>query len=236
MQFPQYVNSPERTVCVSGFFERKGKNGVFIDGKGYIDEDGQIWIFSQGGKPRNKDAYPYFWLNEDGSREFSNPPKLIRKIFMEENLKDLSIATIIDTTVPGEQLLDEDAILDINASTSIFKPILNDDDDFLKKIVKNAIIEKGIDTSRLKSKTKEKYFILNMIAALRNKTKMSTNYFNTWVELLGLDFEITIKNRKGETVDLLSFPLVYDSTKDKVLGLDEKSNKKFDLATGDPVK
>ena len=51
----------------------------YQDNKGYVDENEKIWIFSAEGKPKNFNAYPYFWLNEDGEKEFSDPPELIRK-------------------------------------------------------------------------------------------------------------------------------------------------------------
>jgi len=232
MKFPQYVSASERTVSVVGELDKKKKKGVYIDGKGYIDKStDQIWIYSGSGKPKNANAYPFFWFNSDGEIEFSDPPELLLKAFNSENLQDLSLVNIIETTVPGEKLLDENAILDMNSAAAVFTPIFYESDDFLKKTVKTTILEKGIDINRLKSKTEEKYTVLNMASALKNATKMSGKYFLTWMELLGCDFQLIISNKDDETTDRLKYQLVYDSAKDKVFGITD-TGQMIDLSSG----
>ena len=105
---------------------------------------------------------------------------------------DISLVNIIEKTKPNEVLYDEQEIQDMNSAASFYVPIINDSDDFLKKIVKNTIIAKGIDINRLKGKTDQKYVLPNMKAALENKTKMSVIYFCCWMELLGCDFQILL--------------------------------------------
>ena len=188
----------------------------FVDGKGYVDENERIWIFCAEGKPKNYNAYPYFWLNEDGEKEFSNPPELIKKAYSVENMIDMSLLEIIAETLPNEQHYDEDMLNDINAASSFFVPTFREDDDFLKKIVKHVITQKGVDINGLKSKTSEKYVLPNMKSALQNKTKMSVIYFMTWMNLLGCDFEITIIDNGEDGKIKLTNPLIYRSYNDKV--------------------
>lgn len=190
---------------------------VFIDQKGYIDQDGYIWIFSGIGKPFSPNTYPYFWFNKDeGKFEFSNPPEEVMKEFTVEKLKDFSNQNIIDVTLPNEVLFDEEEIADVNAGADFFVPYINEDDDYLKKIIKNSILKKKIDINRLKAKTGEKYQLPNMKAALRNKTKMSTTYFSTWAELLECGFQIIFFDNGNDKQNPLKFPLVYDSYHDTV--------------------
>lgn len=218
MKFPQYISTSDRTVSVVGMIDKKKEEketGVFQDNKGYIDEDEYIWIYCGAGKPKNKNAYPYFWLN-DGKKEFSDPPELIKKAYSVANMVDMSLVNIVDRTEPGEQLFNEEEINDMNAAAAFYVPVINESDDFLKKIVKTTIIEKGIDINRLKGKTDEKYILPNMKAALQNKTKMSVIYFTCWMNLLGCDFEITILDSGEDKNDPLKVPLLYQSYSDKL--------------------
>lgn len=218
MKFPQYVSTNERTVSVVGMIDKdkeEENKELYQDGKGYIDEDQYIWIYCNN-KPKNKNQYPYFWINDENKKEFSEPDEIVKKAFSTENMSDISLFTIIDKTVPGEKLFDEEELNDMNAAAAFYVPIINDTDDFLKKIVKTTIIKKGIDINRLKGKTDEKYILPNMKAALQNKTKMSVVYFMCWMNLLGCDFEITINDGGEDKNDPLKKPLVYQSYHDKI--------------------
>ena len=218
MNFPQYISTLERTVSVVGFIDTKeneDENFVFNDGKGYVDKDGLIWIYSANGKPKNKNEYPYFWYNKDKEMKFSNPEDDVKKKYSIENMIDMSVVNIIDTTDPNEELFDEEAINTMNSSVAFYSPDINDEDDFLKKIVKCVIIMKGIDINRLKSKTGEKYDIPNMKHALQHKTKMSVSYFCKWMELLGCNFEICISDNTNDKTNPLKLPIVYQSYGDK---------------------
>lgn len=213
IKFPQYISTSKRTVSVVGIL--KDEKSDYIAGKGYINKDGYIWIYCDS-QPRNKDAYPYFWINKEGKMEFSEPSKLMNKAYSLENLQDLSLVSVIENTDPNEKLYDEKEINDMNSSAAFYVPIINPNDDFLKKIVKNTIIQKGIDINRLKGKTDEKYILPNMKAALQNKTKMSVLYFIYWMNLLECNFEVTVQDNGNDRKDPLKNPITYDSYTNKV--------------------
>lgn len=218
LEFPMYISTSNRTVSVVGFLnkEKKQKKEVYIDGKGYIDDDGIVWIFSGGGKPHAADEYPYFWITDKKEKEFSNPSENMLNAFKEENMVDMSLVNIVDRTEPDEELFDEEAINDMNAAAEIYVPPIKKTDDYLKKIVKAVIIKKGININRLKSKTDEKYMIPNMRSALNNDTKMSVLYFSKWMELLGCDFQIDVRDNGEDTQNPLKTDVSYDSYRDKV--------------------
>lgn len=235
MRFPQYLNTNDRTVEVIGVSDGNASSTIsgdkYVESKGYLferaitkgkapienDEVG-VWIFCQS-KPLHPDTYPYFWQAEkrddDGSvrtvLEFSDPTKIILNAFTVDNMRDMSVVAIIDKTVPGEELFNEEELNDINASSNFYVPIIYERDDFLKQLVKATIIEKGININKLKSKTDEKYQIPNMVAALRNSTKMSVMYFACWMELLGCDFTIRVNDDGQEHADRLKNPVIYSS-------------------------
>lgn len=213
INFPQYVSGNARAVSVVGYISNK--NTEYEDGKGYLDDDGYIWIFCSMGKPKNCDEYPYFWY-EGNNIVYSIPDDEIKEKFSVNNMIDISLVNIIEKTKPNEVLYDEKEIQDMNAAASFYVPIINESDDFLKKIVKNTIITKGIDINRLKGKTDQKYVLPNMKAALENKTKMSVVYFCCWMELLGCDFQIDIVDNGLDTTNRLTTDLIYTSSSDKV--------------------
>ena len=213
IKFPQYVSGNARAVSVVGYITDTNFN--YEDGKGYLDDDGYVWIFCKNGKPKNSDEYPYFWI-EDENIMYSIPDNDIRDKFNIDNMIDISLVNIIEKTKPNEVLYDEQEIQDMNSAASFYVPIINDSDDFLKKIVKNTIITKGIDINRLKGKTDQKYVLPNMKAALENKTKMSVIYFCCWMELLGCDFQIDIIDNGLDSTNKLKTDLIYTSNTDKV--------------------
>lgn len=213
IKFPQYVSGNARAVSVVGYITDTNFN--YEDGKGYLDDSGYVWIFCKNGKPKNSDEYPYFWI-EDENIMYSIPDDEIRDKFNIDNMIDISLVNIIEKTKPNEVLYDEQEIQDMNSAASFYVPIINDSDDFLKKIVKNTIITKGIDINRLKGKTDQKYVLPNMKAALENKTKMSVIYFCCWMELLGCDFQIDIIDNGLDSTNKLKTDLIYTSNTDKV--------------------
>lgn len=232
LNFPQYITTTDRTVSVVGYIDTKDKDkeekGIFQDNKGYIDDDGNIWIYSGLGKPKNANLYPYFWLNKDSKKEFSKPNELIRNAFNISNLKDMSLVSIIDTTKPNEQLFDEKEINDIISSSAVYVPTIKESDDFLKKLVKYAIIQKGIDINRLKIKAGKPYELSNMKSALNNSTKTSGKYFENWMDLLGCTFDIVLKDAGTDSVDPLKDPIIYESDKNRVSKID-KTGEFIDL-------
>lgn len=221
MKFPLFLQGKEKTITIVGMIDRTegGDNNkqIKVDGKGYVDEYDQVWIYSASGKPKNPNEYPYFWIGDNNSLEFSDPDELTLSMFKLEKAADLSIGVIVNNTDENEVLYNEQAINDMNKGAAVYVPEIHEDDDFLKKLIKTAIIEKGIDISRLKYKMNEKYVLPNMKAALENKTKMSVQYFMIWCELMGLDYTVTIEDNGRDRIDPLKSPLSYVSRKDEVV-------------------
>lgn len=213
LNFPQYVSGNKRAVSVIGYITDNESD--YSDGKGYLDEDGFIWIFSKNGRPKNCDEYPYFWY-EENDLIYSIPDDDVRNKFNVDNLIDISLVNIIEKTKPNEVLYDEQEIQDMNNAASFYVPVINDYDDFLKRVVKNTIITKGIDINRLKGKTDQKYVLPNMKAALENRTKMSVMYFCIWMELLGCDFQIDITDNGLDPSNKLTTDIIYTSNSDKI--------------------
>lgn len=190
--------------------------GIFIDNKGYIDDDNTIWIFSGSGQPKYANMYPYFWYENNKSLVFSSPSNSILECFNKKNITDMSIDTIKARTKENEKLYDEQVINDINSASSVFIPEIKDTDDPCKKCIKYAIIQKNTDVNRHKNRATTTYLLANLKAALLKDTKMSMYYFNLWTEFLGLNSVFILYDNGTDTVDPLPKPIIYDSNTDSV--------------------
>lgn len=213
MTFPRFLPYRGRTYSVLGVI---GEVESYRDNKGYIDNNGRIWIASVEHAPAHNDV-PIIFIKKNGEIEYKdvNAPNII-EVFRAEYLHDLSYKCIVDETAPDEQLYNEEALSDINAATSVFIPTINEHDDPLKKIVKQAIISKKIDINRLKHKMPQKYGLTNMKSALIGKTKMSITNFQIWCELLELTFHFVMEDNGKDRQTPLKDPILYSSDIDRI--------------------
>ena len=224
MMSDKFINSKDRVVNVIGPFNEEEN---LIDNKGYI-KDGYVWINIKKKPLIDKNKYPYIYPVDNGY-EFSNPSKETLEGFSEKNIYDLSLMSIVEQTKPTDIMYNEQAINDLNNAASRYIPIVHEEDDYLKKIVKEATIRKNVDINRLKSEMQVSYNLLNMKQALEKSTKMSVVYFMLWMEILGLDFEIKIKDNGQDRIDPLKEPLIYSSAIDVVVTEKEYTNSKYPI-------
>lgn len=206
-KYPAYLAYDSRYMTVLGPLE---VDVVFKHGKGYVLND-QVWIFSN--KKPTDSKYPYFWY-EHGKILFGKVRDSIKDAFNVSNLKDLSLVNTVYKTDPKETLYDEEAISDMNAATSIFVPIIKDEDDCLKKLIKEVIIRKKININRLKSRMDKSYSLSNMKTALMNSTKMSVPNFIIWCDLLGISFDIFVQDNGTDQTNPLKDTIHYSSMTD----------------------
>ena len=188
----------------------------YIHSKGYVDGQGIIWVYQKKKPKSNRNRYPYFWI-EDGVIKRSTPRFEVMRKFNVKNSSLLTIDRIVEETRDDDKMYNEQAVIDMNNSSSKYTPIIKDDDDYLKKIIKTVILAKNIDLSRIKCKMENHYNLMNMKQALEKKTKMSVPYFAKWAEILGIDFTIIIEDNHTDRIDPLPETLVYNSAIDTVL-------------------
>lgn len=233
----QVVDGVRRIEDIPFPEDNSKKDGiVLIDGKGYLGlEDNIVRIYSAYGKPSNASVYPYFWFNENEEIEMSHPSEEVLAEFSKDMMLDLSEANILlNTPESVDELYNKEEKEAIASSSKKFIPTINESDDFLKKLVKTVINEKGLDINILKSKMNKIYGIPNMKSALTNTTKMSTNYFSQWMEIMGCNFRIEIVDNGSKKDYPLKVNVVYKSPLDKiekhdqdlsVVELDKEDNK-----------
>ena len=231
-EYPVYIFARDITVRVEGEFDSsseitKDEEKSFIDGKGYLDlKDDCVWIYKKM-KPMDANRHSYFWV-VDNKVVKSNPSPEIRRYFLSKNIQILSKDKIIETCKenPNSTTIDESILNDMMASSELFHPVMYAKDDFLKKIVKTVLNELCIPMSKYKSKVDKKYMLSNMKSALVSPTKMSTPYFNGWVEMLKLKVTIIVES-EDDAEDKLEEPFVYVGERDTVYRLSELGNIGF---------
>lgn len=202
IRFPRYLHyGDDNMLTILGYL---GNVTTFVDNRGYVDKDtDKVYVYN----PKNKHV-PYIIVSDDGEvTKVDTDLKVYDEYFKLSNSYENSIYTILSTTPKDAVLYDEEALADMNAATSVFVPEIQPDDDPLKKIIKSAIINKGIDINRLKCKLPEKYALTNLKSALIGKTKMSISVFQTWCGLLELDFTFTVSDNGNDSINPLLEPI-----------------------------
>lgn len=192
----------------------------FKENKGYVDDEGYIFIFREN--PSRKETIPWFTIimNSEGKpalkfNQYRNEE--LRKAFRIERVGDLSMKRIIDESSPDDVLYDEQVLNDIMNATSKFIPEIKDEDDFLKKVIKTIILEKDVDVHKYKKLMKHSYELSNLLQSLTGKTKISPFVFLIWMELMGCHFKLTVQDNGSDKQNPLPFTVEYDSKRDAVL-------------------
>lgn len=229
--YPLYLRTEDRIIEVVGelptmdVITANGINTIdslevsLVPYKGYII-DGYVYMYTNEIKSESNYAVPWVEIVE-GVSGYQQTTRSLADEDMEEfsieRLTPMDVTSISDSLVEGEKLYNEEAINDMNMAASVFVPVINETDDFLKKIVKQTIISKNIDINRLKSCMSKNYGLSNMKQALSGKTRMSTTNFILWAELLGIDFTVTVRDNGHDTINPLKLSLLYDSYTDSII-------------------
>lgn len=224
LNFPLYLLHARSTYAVKGYIDDYSYD-EFKDGKGYVVRDsGNIYIYDEYEAVRYR-SVPRFRIEDDKIKFYVPHTQSVIDYFNVTNTKQLNLDTIIENTDPNEELYNEKALEDMNAATSIYRPIINENDDVLKKIVKTAILTTGIDINSLKHKMGKRYGLSNLRQALSGKTKMSINHFNIWFELLDLGYTIIVNGLDPNASRLGPNSIMYTSIDNKIRTVDIHGNE-----------
>lgn len=223
LTFPMYLHTKYGTVEVVGYAPENPED--CIAWKGYVSGD-IVFRFYKTRPKEIKTLIPYCFP-KDGKLEFFCPSGLddAAENFSVKKLIDISFTRIVNETNGDENLYDEDILNDMMTARSTYRPVINQDDDCLKKLIKYVILKKNVDINRYKSTLDTPYALTNMKSALISKTKMSITYFLMWVELLDIDFKILIEDSGKDKLTPLKESILYEST----------SNSSFDFENGEYI-
>lgn len=217
IKFPAYLSVPDRTIRVMGYLEDFDTEDL-EEGKGYILWDNFVYIYNPdlSDSPTSADRkYPTFNIINNDSEikllKFSDISE-----FSVENIYNADLDQIINDTSKDDVYYDAKQLMDIQLSSTIYIPTIEEDDDFLKKIIKTFIIDTRVNVRALKSKGSKEYTVSNLITGLNNKTKMSVTSFLRWCELLGLKFNMDVQSNNLINIIPSDYRVHYESGYDNL--------------------
>lgn len=205
---------------VDGSKEKELTVNDFIENKGYVDDKGYIHIFRTN--PNRAEEIPWFTvvMDENGKprlkfTQYRNPR--IKEAFHVSRMGDLSLQPMAKRIAEGELNYTESVLEEIANASSTYVPKIQHEDDFLKKLIKTTILEKGVDVHKYRIKFSNAYQLSNLKQALDNKTKVSPLAFIQWMDLEDLDFKVIITDNGKDKENPLKYPVEYDSKKNQII-------------------
>ena len=141
------------------------------------------------------DLYPepgIYKDTNDGSFFIIDPytPDDQKKYSMDGKISSIDPQKIIDAVNNKEEIL-----IAIPESSKIFLPTLNNNDDILKRLMKKALIEKGIDIDMYKYRFVDKNALFNFKQVIKSDSKLSMLLFDRGTEALNLKYTIIIEEK-----------------------------------------
>jgi hypothetical protein len=198
-----FINIPgdENSYRVKAYY----KGMKMKKGYAYMKND-IVYIYRGKLKDAADPSIPGVYKISAGNHKFVKPSKSERDIYSVDNVRSLAIDDIMkELTKNKERFQQPEDVEIINDNSELFIPTISVDDDFLKVLIKKAIIAKQMNINSYKNKFRDEYSLNNMKSGLKKKTKMTVSKFRDWCEILGLSFEM----------------VVYDSGKDPFNPLNE---------------
>lgn len=216
-----------RSTCLVFFDE----DPVFINGDSYFR------IGTLGGKLQECEAYvigdyvyPYWGktsLDDDLDKlpvgiYMHNGDYVYRPVKTNNEKEFCSIDNIASTSVSAiwkevesnldNFISDEDREM-INNNVKEYRPTIKPSDDPLKKLIKQAIIDKGVNVNLFKGVFDEKHGLTNIKSTLSNSSNLTMLKFLQWCEMLNLNFKISVYDNGADNYYPLLHELNYDSGK-----------------------
>jgi hypothetical protein len=181
-------------------------------GFGYI-KGHYVYIFRGKLEKYEKDnLLPGIYLNKEDEYIFIEPKKENKNIYHIDNIMELNLDKIFEDIENNKnEFIQEEDIETINNNSGTFKPTIKDSDDFLKLIIKQAIIIKQPNIKKYKNKFSVQHAFNNLKSSLEGTTKMSVDKFLSWTELLGLDWTVIIEDNGKDKNNPLKEPIIISS-------------------------
>lgn len=171
--------------------------------KAYIKGD---YVYTYKGKIKSRDDIDGPGIYKlDKEVIFVKPEGKDKAKYDIDNINELSPASIFDKVSEDvSKFIQPSDIEIINNNSEIFTPTIRPEDDFLKYVVKKAILDKKINLKNYKDRFANEYALNNMKSGLSKSTKMTVPNFVKWCEILGLDWEMTITDNGDDNINPLS--------------------------------
>lgn len=175
-------------------------NAELTKNTGYL-KDGYVYIY-RGDISKQKRFKSGLFTDKKGNKLFAMSEDEKEK-YAFENVKDDSIHSIVEQAKKINPKIKRKIMKEINKSSDIYVPELDENDDFLKHLVKLMLLEKKISLKDYKDKFKKSHDITNIKASLDTKTSsdgkrgsLTINNLLKWLEILEMDIEVIFKDSR----------------------------------------
>lgn len=169
-----------------------------VKNTGYL-KDGLVYIY-RGDISKKKKFTNGLFTDKKGNRMFAMGED-DKNHFTFENIQDDSIHSIVEQTKRINPKLKKKIMKEINKSSDIYSPEIDENDDFLKHLIKQIVLEKKIDLKDHRDKFKRVHDSSNLKASLEAKTSpdgkrgtLTINNLMKWMEVLDMDIEVIFKD------------------------------------------
>lgn len=221
MKFPGHVYPNGNMLTVVGHLEDTQQPEV---DKGYIYGDK---IYQYKDKKCSRGKFPTVYPEETnpvqrlieyhaGGIKYVTQPDIYDKLIGIGELRENSFELIVSKTDPDAKYTEEKSTNINIASGAVYEPEIESGDDFLKRIIKTVFRLKKTHAQRYRKMLAHSYSFPNLLQGLNGKTKVSVTAWQTWIELLGLDCYIIVKDNGDDKGAPISDMIIYDSKHDKV--------------------
>lgn len=199
--------------------EKKLTVNDFKENKGYVDDTGYIHIFREN--PNRAEGIPWFTvvMSADGTPKlkfttYRNP--IMKEAFHISRMGDLSLEPMAIKIANSDVNYSKSIVEEFTNAGAIYVPKIQHEDDFLKKLIKTAILVKDVDIHKYRPRFSNAYQLSNLKQALDSKTKVSPYAFIQWMDLMDLDFKVIITDNGKDRDNPLNSPVEYDSKKNQI--------------------
>ena len=97
----------------------------------------------------------------------------------------------------SDNFVSDETMEEALSNGEMLRPVIKESDDFLKYLVKQIILIKGVNVAHYKKQFKTSHEFPNLKQALEKDTKMTVTNFKRWAELLNFDYKIMIEDKDG---------------------------------------
>lgn len=127
---------------------------------------------------------------------------------VESHIADLNVENIVNILKNNE-----DIYISLPDSSKMFIPPVQNTDDILKRAIKIALSEKGIDIDQYKSRFVDKNALFNFKQVVKGDTKLSMLLFERGTDALGLKYTIILEELDPELSigNILKAPIIVSS-------------------------
>lgn len=174
--------------------------------------DGDYYYLYRGEINMNTDKVkePGIYIDKDTKRPVLAVPST------EEEKKKYSYNDKICSTTTNEIVEKinnhEVEVFIMPESSKAYCPEITEDDDILKRLMKKAILEKGLDIDRFKTRFVDKNALFNFKQVLKGNSRLSMLLFDRGVEAFNLKYTIILEEDNGSPIGVpLAEPIIITS-------------------------